>query len=116
MVIHQIKSWSIFVSKSTKKDKKVKLQNGTYKNLPHQYIKEYKIGQRGRKYDQNVRASFVLIVGGGRSTINVERINSQLSLSCEIASVDLEGGQLTPQRHSVCSTGWPLVIKKIATA
>ena len=49
MVIHQIKSWSIFVSESTKKGKKVKLQNGTYKNLPHQYIKEYKIGYHGRK-------------------------------------------------------------------
>ena len=31
----------------------------------HQYIKEYKVGHRAIKRDQNARASFVLIVGVG---------------------------------------------------
>ena len=46
---------------------------------------------------------------GGRSTFDIERINSQLSLLHKkvIASVDLGGW--TPPRHSVRSTGWPLV-------
>ena len=46
--------------------------------------------------------------------IDAERINSQLSLSHEkaIASVD-PGWRLTPPRHSVRSTGWPLVPLKL---
>ena len=50
---------------------------------------------RARKHDQNARASFVLILGGGRrgrSTINVERVNSQLSLSCEKAITSVDPG------------------------
>ena len=47
---------------------------------------------------------------GGRSTIDVERINSQLSLLCKkvIASAD-PGRMDAPLRDSVHSTGWPLV-------
>ena len=48
--------------------------------------------------------------GGGRSAIDIERINSQLSLLHEqvIASVDL-GGRTPPLRHFMRSTRWPLV-------
>ena len=116
-------------------------QSLTLVSFKNQYTKEYKVGHRARKRDQNARASFVLIVGdrwslqrgstvnfhfcvkrwspllilGCRSTINAERINSQLSLSCEkaIASVDPWRGIDAPPRHSVRSTGWPLVLLNV---
>ena len=51
--------------------------------------------------------------GWGRSLIDIERTNSQLSLLREkvIASVD-PGGMNAPLRHSVLSTGWLLVVHK----
>ena len=68
----------------------------------HQYIKEYKVGHRARKRDQNAWASFVLIMGVGLM-IASERINSQLSLSHEkaIASVD-HGGEIDAPRDIPC--------------
>ena len=49
----------------------------------------------------------------GGSTIASERINSQLSHAKAIVSVDHEGWELMPPRHSVRTTGWPLVESEI---
>ena len=50
--------------------------------------------QCGEDQQSTQRQSTLLILWEGRSTVNAERINSQLSLSCEkaIASVDPGGG------------------------
>ena len=96
------------------------------------------IDSRPRDDQQSTqRRSTLLILGG--LTINMERINSQLKLSREkaitsvdpeggaerinsqlklsrekeITSVDPGGGELTTSRHSVRSTGWPLVFFNI---
>ena len=48
-------------------------------------------------------------VGPG-STVNVERINNQLALLQEKVIASVDGGEGHPLRHSVRSTGWPLVL------
>ena len=47
---------------------------------------------RARKRDHFARAVFVLILRG-ESTIDMERINSQLSLSCEKAITSVDPGR-----------------------
>ena len=56
-------------------------------------------------------------LGGGGSTINTERINSQLSLLLwKDDCLCWSRGDWRPPRHSAHSTGWPLVSFTVANA
>ena len=45
------------------------------------------------------RQSLLLILGGGQSTVNAERINSQLSLSHEKVITSVDPGGLIDSQH-----------------